>query len=76
MLEKGKRYFFETVTYHQFGTVEEIYPTHVKLSKATRVYDAGELGKFFATGKAAASEPLPDGIMIPLQGTAISPWSH
>ena len=75
-MEIGKTYFFKTVTHHYLGTVVHVGITHVTLKDASEVYETGPLVDFYGSGKVKYCERVPDGWMVPLNGTCVGPWAH
>ncbi len=75
MLEVGKTYSFKTLTFYYVGTVTKLYHTHAQISDATEVYETGPNRSYYA-GTIRAHERIPDGALIPLAGTQITPWEH
>lgn len=76
MLKVGQSYFFMTVTHYYVGTVREVSATHAIIDNAAWVADTGRLSDCLKTGEVKECEPVLDGWMVPLMGTAVGPWPH
>lgn len=76
ILEVGKTYSFETVTFYYIGTVEHLFPTHARINNAHKVFEQGPLDTYFK-GQVLNKERIPDGTLVPLgAGVVIMPYDH
>ena len=74
-VELNKTYEFRSLTFYYIGTVEHVFPTHAKLKDVTQVFETGPNKDYYA-GKIKAHERMPDGVLVPFNGTVVVPWDH
>ena len=76
MIEKGKAYFFRTVTYHMVGTVVEQEDNFVKLKDASWVADSGRFMNAIKEGSLSEVEPVGTAFVNLETLTDFFPWVH
>ena len=70
MLQIGRTYSFKTLTFYYIGEVTRLYPSHAEIKNGQEVYETGPNREYYA-GKVKASEPIPDGYLVPITGGVI-----
>lgn len=71
MLTVGQCYMVKTAAHYYLGRVREASYSSVILEMVSEVYDTGEIGKCWTTGKPTTYENYPDDVTVTISTGAI-----